>query len=209
MSVPFSTLYCPSCDAEWSSLMLHGYFEYELSEGRYLSVERCMGWCKNCNNVEAVEKLPNINDVMADLHKAEEKLSSAKSQIPTKLLSLLMWKFNKKRRVATEKMIKNAHIELNKCHIRQNFRQSRTELEKCLKCGNFDIITFNNLPTFSSEEYRSITPKNKLTNYTHPICGDRMYIRTSGGVRVSGEYPRKLYDRNGNRKRGTFQCDYS
>ncbi len=207
MSVPFNILFCSKCDAEWSTLILNGYFEYGLPDGRYISVGRCMGWCRTCGNVEAVECLPYKYDAIIRLHEADAGLTKTLSQLPTTLPQRLIWRFSKKRRNSVENEIKRRNVELRKCQTRVDFLALRVDIEKCLKCGSADITKFDDLPKFSSEEYRSVSSKIKITNYMHPVCGGKLYIRTSGGVRIAAKYLKRLYDVNGNLKRATFECD--
>ena len=207
MSVPFFILYCINCDAEWSSLILYGYFEYQLPDGRRISAERCMGWCDNCRSVEVVESFSNKNTIAKQLKDAKNDLSTAISELPRTFFQRLIWKYNAKKRMKTERAIKAQRVEINRFQTKLDFIDSRIDAEKCLNCGSVDIRKFDKMPNFSSDEYRSIVPKIKPTSYLHPSCGGRLSVRTSGGVRISVEYPKRIYDINGNRQSATFQCD--
>jgi hypothetical protein len=204
MSVPYSIIFCEKCHATWSSLILNGYFEYILTNGHCVNVERNLGWCHSCNSVVPVERLPRKDEVTANLQDAERALSQELASSPTTITQRWIWRFSKKKRDRFERTISFRKSAVNKCVSKLELLSLRTDPEKCLKCGSVIIISYEDLPVFTSTEQRHfILPPPKQTNYMHPGCGGVLSLKTSGGLRLSVEHPKHIYDVNGNLTRSS------
>ena len=185
MSVNSSLIKCDKCDYTSSMSVVHGLFYY-LSDGKEYDLERCRGWCYDCQKFSAIEELEDVMDVVNEI---EENIRQAalveNAGFWYKLTSNYKrlkkdYNFNLKQIIALRWRI--------------NFISKRLSKPKCLTCGSENIVEIK------AEElnYYSDGPDKVKLGFVHPSCNGNLWIVEST-LRFNMIYTPRYYDLNGNK----------
>lgn len=159
MSMSFSIINCSKCHESWPSNKLWGKFTYELNNGLELDMDRTLGWCYSCKQVQAIEKIESIqgaNDTLKSLESLykEEQSKSIFWSIP--YFNSSEMRYIKKKISAQKKRIE--------------WLKKRVSKARCLTCFNTEVHAL---------DFRAESNGNRAIGFEHPECGGQLHTRLS------------------------------
>lgn len=185
MSVPVPRLACDRCGQSFSHRVLYGLFDYELTDGTRLPLERRLAWCGACDNVVAAENLDPAG-VLDERATVSRKLQDIKG------ISVLL---PSRRRAATL-----YRKQLDELELRLAMLQRRQCGPRCLDCGSLETTMLPATPDL--EEDGPHIP----AGWKHPGCGGEMQAYLPS-MRFIYNYRLRIYDAEGNFLRETDEED--
>lgn len=172
MSMPFTQFSCDRCEFTADSTVLWGMFTYQLEDGQTMNVDRCLGWCHQCNTVTAIEDLSG-EGARNQISEAEQELASIINK--SGIWNLLNRLFSSHARLQ----------EINHWHEKKAdgertlaFLAHRSDPPRCLFCSSTAVAK---LP-----QARNVDRDNQLAiGFTHPECGGQLFaIKSSYSVSI-------------------------
>lgn len=183
MSMPYSVIYCDSCDYRCASHVLWGIFRYRFDDGHESYMERLLGWCTDCESVCPVEDLPHSAVLDRQLAEVREQLG--------RLASNVVWGwaasvFSRKRKSEIHELRER---EADLTHVQQMLA-SRVAPPRCLRCASTSTAPLPlRVPGSKQYDYALGTP--------HPGCGGVLRVRDSGGTRLAIARRARIYSPEG------------
>ena len=184
MSILQSSIKCDKCDYRSTMAVTTGKFFYVFDGDQY-NVDRCHGWCYECQKFVAMEYLGKEKVIEAEILKAQDIMSFVETAgFWTKMKS--EYKKQKRDYSYNQKRLKWLNERL--ANLKEKQRPPR-----CLVCGatNVQSIYVRDL------DYNNPDIKEKLMEFKHPNCGGELWLIRST-IRGSIEFIPRLYDVEGN-----------
>jgi len=178
MSVAPNIIWCERCNFETTTAVIWGVFKYRFSDGSEIQVERSAGWCSACNSIQPVEKSTDRSKLLKKYEDLQKELARLQKSFVRTLL-----KFDKRE-------IADIKYECQEIEDQLRLLDVRRGPQRCLTCGSTEIAVID-LPSIGEEEIRKV-------DFCHPGCGGMLKIRKSH-IRYSMNFPKKVYDVEGNR----------
>ena len=185
MSVPFAIFYCEECAYLQSSLLLVGGFVYQDKTGAESHLDRAIGWCYSCNQIQAVEQLPT-NDSIA---KRRILLRRKIDELTPGPIGRLFIRISEGVR---GRSLRWAHEDLAKLGVLEKVRLLNRK-PCCLKCGATDVEIIQRAGFSVSQRERY----DVSLGFNHPGCGGLIREKDSNGVRVAPHIMKRTYSIGG------------
>ena len=194
MSMPVATYRCSSCDfSRWSS-GAWGYRYYVQGESK-LQMHVKMGWCNTCNDLQAIEVLPDADGEL----KHHQELEALQGELTAILAATppakAWWPFRAKKSSAQaniEYAISSAEEKLTEYRLCRTALSTRTSKARCLGCGSEDCVA---LPEHSADYFDTEAIPVPI-GFIHPGCGGQLTIACEG-MRLNVKLTDKAYDLEG------------
>jgi hypothetical protein len=192
MSMPVNTYKCTRCDlSRWDS-GTWGYRYYVCRESK-LRMHVDMGWCPTCNDLNAIEVLPDAEGEL----KYEEKLHALQAELAAMLTiphRKRFWLF--RARKSNEQWSLEHSIELTKeqlaeYQLTRAALNNRTSQARCLRCESEGGISLR-----AHQSPYLNPPAPVLIGFEHPGCGGQITIACDG-TRLNVQLTDKAYDLEG------------
>lgn len=197
MSMPFEIVYCETCEERWSSFFLWGKFLYCLPDGREIPVHLDWGWCNRCGCFGPVEHLRPYEQYDVELGKIRAHLRKTRLRLWPTIMKVCLF-FLRKKDIETwnnlSEQITGGKLDRDRLIEEKQVAALRTEPLKCMLCGSEEVSCYDWPPFPPFEDNVLPVP----TGYTHPGCGGKLWLTTSGSFRIRIILERRLYDINGN-----------
>ena len=169
MSIPFLSITCTSCSFEGTSLVTAGRYLWT-DDGMTFQFDRRLGLCLDCNEVVAIEDLP-------DSETMERARSIRKTYTSKPLLSLLEPDYAKY--LASQ----------DGFDVLEKVIASKRKAV-CLECGKSAVRPIDRPEGVNSEVPASL-------NLGHPWCSGKLQAQSSGGLRMGVRHETRIYSVHG------------
>ncbi|SDU21154.1 hypothetical protein SAMN05216296_2423 [Pseudomonas pohangensis] len=194
MSMPVATYKCSACDlSRWSS-GTWGYRYYLHGESK-LQMHVVMGWCKTCNDLQAIEVLPDAEGEL----KLKIKLEALQAELAKVLAATppakSWWPFRAKKissQANLEYEIRAAEEQIMEYRLCRTALSTRTGKPRCLRCESEDCIA---LPEHAVDYFAAEDVPVPI-GFMHPGCGGQLTVAYEG-TRLSVQLTEKAYDLEG------------
>lgn len=194
MSMPVSTYRCTACDLNRWSSGTWGYRYYVYGESK-LQMHVAMGWCNSCNDLQAIEVLPDTEGEL----KRKNKLDTLQAEL-TEIIAAIpaaktWWPFRAKRGHAQanlEYQISSAEEKLTEYRLSREALSARSSKGRCLRCESENCIA---LPPHQADYYNTEAEPSPI-RFMHPGCGGQLTIADEG-TRLNVQLTDKAYDLEG------------
>ncbi len=193
MSMPVATYQCTACELSCWDAGTWGY-RYYVYEGAKLRLHAAMGWCPSCNDLSAVEVLPDAAGellLQSKLQAFQAELDVIIAAAPKKRL----WVFQpgkSTRQRCLEGEIELAAEHLAEYQLTRKALAARQSQARCLKCGAEGGSV---LPRHEVDYIGSDAPPVPI-GFVHPGCGGQITIACDG-MRLNVSLTDKAYDLEG------------
>lgn len=153
---------CQKCGTHWSWPDQAWRYAYRLLGGRLVPFQPVAGWCRQCNDVCAIEELPDFGDLVERLLRAREKLGrvvngEAAFASGNRLISRDLWS-----------TVQELRADVEQAQAAVDWMAIRSSGPRCLRCGSLEISPLDRVG-----EERSAA--------IHPGCGGRLAMLPSVG----------------------------
>jgi hypothetical protein len=200
MSMPFTVFSCRACDFKGSSMAIWGQFSYEGPAG-LVPVERCIGWCMDCDDLVPMEVLPSssrIAELEAVITQAKRKLNEFRRESESRR-SILGKIFNSKVELPAdlEELDRRMYYdegELKEQRIRLALLSRRSSPAKCLFCGSSQVEALPRQYRLSGSSEDPGAPAG--IGWKHPRCGGD-FEASHSGVRISKRLQHRVFTTDG------------
>ena len=194
MSMPVATYRCTACDLSHLDLGTWGY-RYYLYKEHKVPMRVAMGWCHACNDLGAVEVLPDVEGELKRLQKLEAlqaELSEVLAAIPPQKR---WWPFQARKsskQASLEYSVESAAKALAEYRQTRKALSARISRPRCLRCGSEECLR---LPPHEAN-YFDTESLPEPVGFEHIGCGGQLTI-TCDGTRLSVQLTDKAYDLEG------------
>lgn len=193
MSLPVISFSCDRCGFTSSNMVFWGRFYYQIGNGRYIHVERCAGWCFDCQTFAPIEEL-NQEKAMNELQRVKKELWKHQEQLGKiesyKIGIISRWFTSSKKLEALRTKVGYLQINVSSALSYVNLINSRKSPARCLRCCQSNITPFVMPPVEDN-------PGKHLTGFIHPNCGGNI-IAENSNTRIAMKYKTCIYSIEGN-----------
>ena len=184
MSAQSVDLNCEICGYRSNTREVLGEFYY-LYDNLEISINRVLGWCKQCDGFRPIENFGNQKDIC---ERIESLINSLEKDYSQKKF-LFIGKKLRSSRLHTLNHIKELNEQLKISSL-------RIGSEKCLTCGSSDIETFSSDNLVKIDESDGDDVGNVRTGFIHPNCGGEI-IATPSPLYIQMEFTPRYYNPDG------------
>lgn len=196
MSMPYDLVRCQKCQMQWPTHVTWGYFEYELSPDRTLSVDRTVGWCHACEGFEAIEVLPERTSLIRKIETLGDAVAAIRAEKRDRAnRGLLGWIQDKRLGISRENLttqLSRKNGEMRETEDALLWGEKRKSANCCLTCGSTHVEHIELGPC--SDFRKQVTHR---IEFRHPKCGGEMFLRGSGVSLAKSFHLRRIYDPEG------------
>lgn len=175
MSVPISIIQCSGCAKEWSLHKFVGLYVYLLENGQTFPLDRSIGWCGCCHDLQPVEEIPDEAALFENFIAAYDNFQ--KYALTFKKTFLGGLELSNSEQLKTYEIYRR---KLGEARAAIEWRKNRTSKPKCLICGSEDI---SYMDVFSGHEI-------------HPECSGKLILKETD-IRFAVHRRKRLYDPDG------------
>ena len=184
MSVPSIEFICEKCSHTGSTGLLHGPMMYRHSDKEH-DVNRCLGWCHDCDGFASIEDFSDTDELLKKLVKVTDELQ----YLYGKRIALFLASGARFRRDSLLDC-------LSETSFRLDLVRKRKGEEKCLRCGCSDVVPFDG--SFPRVEFYHHCPEPSATGFRHPGCGGE-FIASISPIRFNLIFESQLFSIDGDR----------
>lgn len=177
MSVPYKVVSCSVCGYSQWNLILVGSFVWRDSTNREYSIDRELGYCRYCENIVAMERLPSLDE----FDKARDAFHA--SYIRKKFIAARLDRDPLRQDLIADALDPSGGFEVLEAVM------SLGRGPVCLRCGA-DQVEAIPIPASDFLDARNGVP----TGFLHPGCGGEFFARGSGGNRIAPSIEKRVYD---------------
>ena len=178
--MPYQEIACSSCgNGKWS-VILWGQFVWRDNEQREFFIDRELGFCRDCEQIVAKEKLPSRDDY-----------NEAKDAFHAGFLRRLFITSRLDRNPFQRSLVAEALDRRSGFEVLEAVMALGRE-PVCLQCGSDRVFAIP-IPETDGRWDCSWIP----TGVKHPDCGGEFLVRGSGGNRVAVRLYKRSYDTRG------------
>jgi hypothetical protein len=171
MSVEVGILRCDSCSLGAGTSMIWGKWRYELPDGTRTKVQRCFGWCYDCQSITPVENFQCLNS----LRNEYRRICELEYEIRQGMKGILNWLGLNKGQIKRLKEVTEFRLwQERKLEAYKTMLKSRNSKERCLECSGTNISHLN-LPD-REECWQQYIP----IGFIHPGCGGQIMLGYDG-----------------------------